>query len=265
MTSQQLDTTHTINQQVTTFRHTLVQMKNEIAAALPAHMTGDRFLRLILTEVRKNPELAECSTESIFGGILTAAALGLEPGLNGECWLIPRKVGKGPGSRKEATFQVGYKGIIKLFWQNPLASYLDTGVVYANDAWKFRKGLDPILEHTPATGDRGAVRGYYAVVGLTTGARIFDFFTPKQISALRGTAGPNGGISDPEHWMERKTALLQVMKMAPKSTDLASAASVDGTVQTVEAAAQVAAASTGPVNPTTGEVLEAEPVEGGAA
>lgn len=232
------------------FNATLHQMQNEIARALPKHMTGDRFVRIVLTEVRKNPTLALCDPLTMFGSLLTAAALGLEPGLNGECWLVPRK----NHGTLEAQLQIGYQGVVKLFWQNPAATYLDTGYVCERDEFRFAKGLNPILEHTPAEGDRGKVVRYYAVAGLNTGARVFDVFTPAQIKTLRGgKVGSNGDIPDPEHWMERKTALLQVLKLMPKSTQLAAVPAADGRAHTISDAQQIF----GGVDTSTGEVLDA--------
>ena len=67
---------------------------------------------------------------------------------------------------------------------------------------------------------------YYAIVGLKNGATWFDVFTPAQIKALRGQVR-KGSIADPEHWMERKTALKQVLKLAPKATSLGQVQALD--------------------------------------
>ena len=236
---------------VAKFNSDLHRMQGEIARALPKHMSGERFVRIVLTEVRKNPTLALCEPLTMFGSLLTASALGLEPGLNGECWLVPRK----NHGTLEAQLQIGYQGVVKLFWQNPAATYLDTGYVCERDHFKFAKGLNPVLEHTPADGDRGKIVRYYAVAGLSTGARVFDVFTPAQIKVLRGgKVGSNGDIPDPEHWMERKTALLQVLKLMPKSTQLAAVPAVDGHASTISDAQRIV----GNIDATTGEVLDAE-------
>lgn len=201
----------------------LTTMGPEIQRALPKHMSGDRIARITLTEVRKNPKLADCDPGSFFGALLTAAALGLEPGINGECYLVPYK-GK-------CELIVGYQGVAKLFWQHPLAKRLTAEYVCENDHFKFSKGLAMTLEHEPATTNRGKIVGYYAIAELSTGALAFDYFTADQIKALRGGAvGTSGGVADPERWMERKTALKQVLKLMPKSVELTQAVQVDETV-----------------------------------
>lgn len=207
----------------------LPAMTAEIQRVLPKHMEGDRIARIVLTELRKNPNLAQSTPQSFFGALLTASALGLEPGVSGECYLVPYR------DKKRGTVDcqliVGYQGVAKLFWQHPLAAGLDSAAVYENDHFVFTKGLTERLEHKPAVENRGRILGYYAIARLSTGAAAFDYFTVDQIAALRGgKVGTSGDIADPEHWMERKTALKQVLKLMPKSVELTQAVTVDETV-----------------------------------
>lgn len=235
-----------------TMAQLLTVMQGEIARALPRHMTGDRFTRLVLTQIRKTPKLALCTPESFFGALLTAAALGLEPGVNGECWPLPYE-NKDAGT-VECELVVGYQGIAKMFWQHPLAARLDSGYVCEKDTFSWSKGLVPHLDHVPADGDRGAVTHYYAIVGLSTGATQFDVFTADQIKRLRrGKVGPSGKIPDPEHWMERKTALKQVLKLMPKAVELAQALAIDEQVGSINTARQI--------TEQTGEIVDSEVVE----
>lgn len=198
----------------------------EIQRALPKGMDADRIARLVLTEIRKNPKLAECTQQSFAGALLTASALGLEPGVNGECYLVPYKDNK----RRVVDCQliVGYQGIVKLFWQHPLADYVAAEWVGSNDTFRYVKGLNPILEHTEAKGDRGVPVFYYAIVRAKGRQAQWNVFSPEEIQKLRrGKVGPSGDIPDPQHWMERKTALKQVLKLAPKSTRLDMAIKAD--------------------------------------
>ena len=234
-----------------------------LAESLPKHLGVDRFARLALTTIRKTPKLAQTSPESFVGALYTAAALGLEPDVNGECYLVPYG--------RETQLIVGYQGIAKLFWQHPLAARLSAEYVCANDEFTYDKGLAQQLHHQPATGDRGDVVAYYAIVGLKNGATWFDVFTPAQISALRGKTKPSQ-VRDPEHWMERKTALKQVLKLAPKATQLTHAIQLDEQPGNLNRAAslvapdhaQILPADTEPseqINEDTGEVYDAEILE----
>lgn len=207
---------------------TVVQrMVPEIQRALPKHMDGDRIARLALTVLRKDamrtdngPRLANCTADSFAGALLTAAALGLEPGINGEAYLVAYK--------NECTFIAGYQGLVKLFYQHPLAQYITAEVVHDADEFDYAKGLDPYLIHKPAKGDRGKVVAYYAAARLTTGAKDFVVLNPDEVKALRqGKVGPQGKIADPMHWMEKKTAIRQLVKMMPKSPTLTRALDAD--------------------------------------
>lgn len=197
-------------------------LRPEIARALPSGQDAARIARIALTAVRKsenearksgNPKvsLARCTVESFAGALLTAAALGLEPGTD-EAYLVPYA--------GECTLIVGYQGISKLFYQHPLAADLSAEYVCANDEFDYQKGTDPYLRHKPATGERGDVVAYYAVARLTNGSTRFEVLTPEQCKRLRqGKVGAAASFKagDPEHWMERKTVVKQLAKLLPKT------------------------------------------------
>jgi recombination protein RecT len=210
----------TRNDDKPTIGQLITRMQPEIARALPKGMDADRIARLALTVVRQTPALERCTPASFAGALLTAAALGLEPGVNGEAYLVPYK--------GECTLIVGYQGYAKLFWQHPLAKHLDAHAVHANDTFEYAYGLAQYLRHTPADGDRGEITHYWAAASLSTGASSFVVLTAAETRKLRGgKVGTSGGIADPMHWMERKTALRQLFKLLPKSTTLSAALAVD--------------------------------------
>jgi recombination protein RecT len=203
----------------------------EIQRALPKGMDADRIARLALTVVRQSvrekekgnarESLADCTPESFAGALLTSSALGLEPGVNGECYLVPYK--------GECTLIVGYQGYAKLFYQHPLARNLDARAVYEHDEFDYGFGTTPFLKHKPALrDDRGRIVAYYSVANLSTGASAFVVLTPAEVKDLRGgKVGTKGQIADPQRWMERKTALRQLVKLLPKSANLSAALAVD--------------------------------------
>ena len=239
----------------------LERVKPYITESLPEHVTPERFTRLALTTLRRTPKLMGTEPDSFVGALYTAAALGLEPDVNGECYLVPYG--------RETQLIVGYQGLAKLFWQHPLAARLSAEYVCENDEFDWDKGLQPRLHHKPAMGDRGKVVAYYAIVALKNGATWFDVFSANQIKKLRGgKVGPDprfkGG--DPEHWMERKTALKQVLKLAPKSTQLHQVYAFDEQPGSIERAtstfAQIEAPETDPAEqPAEAETVDAELVE----
>jgi len=204
----------------------IARLRPELARALPKHLDADRMARLALTLIRKDVALAACSPESFAGALLTAAALGLEVGVGGEAYLVAYK--DRTNRTVECTLIVGYQGMAKLYFQHPLAQHLDAQAVFENDDFDYAYGLDPFLRHKPAFGERGEVVAYYAAAKLTTGASAFVVLSPEEVKKLRdGKVGPSGRIPDPQRWMERKTALRQLVKLLPKSTQLNRALAVD--------------------------------------
>jgi recombination protein RecT len=240
-------------------------LRPELQRALPRGMDADRLARVALTVVRKEKKLAACDPYSFAGALLTAAALGLEPGVADEAYLIPYG--------KECQFVIGYQGFAKLFWQHPLAQHLDAQAVHKGDVFDYGYGTDPYLRHKPANTDRGDITHYYAVAKLTTGGSAFVVLTADEVRQLRGgKVGSSGDIPDPMHWMERKTAIRQLVKLLPKSTKLAQAIASDerpGSELRAEQEPSKALDGATPVaelpgpqsNPDTGEVVDAEVVD----
>jgi len=241
----------------------VMMMQGEIQRALPKGLDADRVARLALTLIKKDRNLANSSPASFAGALLTASALGLEPGLNNEAHLVAYK--------GECTFILGYGGMVKLFWQHPLAAHIDAQAVHEHDEFDYAYGTSPYLTHKPAKANRGDVTHYYAVATLKTGATTFTVLTADEAKTLRGgKVGTKGGIADPMHWMERKTALRQLFKTLPKSTQMAQALEADekdGSAlhRELTASRELPAGSleAAPYDPETGEVFEGEVVPDG--
>jgi len=216
-------------------------MKGEMARALPKHLNPDRLARIALTEVRRTPRLAQCTQPSFGGALMTCAQLGLEPGVTGEAYLIPRKNGRLSRNAGRDIYEVqltiGYQGMAKLFWQSPLAKSLDAQAVYENDDFEYEYGLNPALRHKPSLGDRGAAVAYYSVATLTNGGFAFTVMSRSDVEKIRIRS--NAGTGDGESpWktdydeMAKKTALRRMFKLLPKSPELARALSQDEGVRT---------------------------------
>lgn len=120
-----------------------------VAAALPQGFPGGvrRFQRILRTAVSSNPRLLECTPRSIVAGAILCAQLGLTPNLMGQAWLIPRR-NKKAGGALEASFQVGYKGLIELAGRADVHTRADT--VRHGDYYVEEGGLTPRLEHVKA-------------------------------------------------------------------------------------------------------------------
>jgi len=234
----------------------LQRMAPEMARAVPKHLNPDRLARIVLTEVRRTPLLANCTTDSFGGAIMSCAQLGLEPGATGEAYLLPFKNNK--TGNYEVQLVVGYQGMAKLFWQSPIAKSLDAQVVYANDHFEYEYGLAPKLVHRPVLNDRGDPIAYYAVATTTTGGSAFVVLSRADVEKIRrrSKAKDSGPWQTDYDAMARKTAVRQLFKLLPKSPELARAVAHDETVRTDRSADALDA------TPTYIDVEVADPVTG---
>jgi recombination protein RecT len=212
-----------------TFPAMLNAYKAEIARALPRHLDGDRMARIALTCFRSNPKLGACDPKSVFASIIVASQLGLEPGVMGQCYLIPYK--------DECQLQIGYQGLIDLVRRTGKVVRIEAHVVHQNDTFTYRTGLNTVLEHEPAVdGEPGTSRLAYAVAEFVDGGYHVEVMSRQQIEAIRdrsqnvinakkyGKKTP--WDTDPDE-MWRKTLIRRICKYLPKSAEMAMALALD--------------------------------------
>lgn len=207
----------TVAQQV---HEALDKLKPQLAVALPKHITADRLARIALTTIRTTPALMECSIESLLASIMQAAQLGLEPGLLGQCYLVPYWNSK--KGMKEAQFIIGYKGLLSLARRSGDIASIAAEAIYSNDTFKYRKGFEEVLEHEPNFKDRGELIAFYAYATTKDGGRYATVMTKQDIEKIRtrSKAKDNGPwVTDYEE-MGKKTALRRLTKYLPMSVEI---------------------------------------------
>ncbi len=209
----------------------LKQMAPAMSQALPKHMDVDRLMRLTMTTIRTTPELKTADMGSLLGGVMQAAQLGLEPGLLGQCYLLPFKNKK--KGITEVQFIVGYKGMIDLARRSGHIQSIYAHAVYENDAFEYELGLNPTLKHTPTMeSDKGEYIGSYAVAHFKDGGYQMEFM-PKAEIEKRRLASP-GGRSQYSPWnnyyeeMANKTVIRHMWKYLPISVEIQQQIEHDG-------------------------------------
>ena len=203
----------------------IAKYEPEVAKALPGTIDAARYVRIVQTEIRKNPALQNCSPESFIGAILTAAQLGLEFGPLQQAFLVPYG--------GEITLQIGYRGWLALMNRSAEIQSVSVRTVYQKDHFYYEFGLDEKLEHRPAVGDRGAVVGYYCVIRRTNGGRSFETMTRQEVEAHRDRYArkSHGNITGP--WkdnfdsMAKKTVFLKAKTWLPVNAEVQMASLVD--------------------------------------
>lgn len=193
---------------------------------------AERFTRILATQIRSTPRLAQCTPESVMGAMYTAAELGLEPGgTRGHCWLIPRRI-KGEW---QCTFMLGYPGMIDLAYRESDV-VITVGAVHSTDAFRERGGTDPGVDHTPARdtdrSDPSTVTHVYAVAHFPGGAKVHRVLTRSEVERRRNAGGSGDSDAWGKHWtsMALKTAVRALWSHIPKGTNLARADAADDAV-----------------------------------
>ncbi|WP_338990837.1 recombinase RecT [Fusobacterium polymorphum] len=235
----------------------------QFATALPKHINSDRFVRIAITTIRQNPKLAQCNQESLLGALMVSAQLGLEPGVLGQCYLIPYG--------RECQFQIGYKGMIELLRRSGQLKDIYAYSVYENDEFEMTYGLDRDLKHKPNLQNKGNFIGCYCVAVLKDDARAFEYMTKEEIEAhgkkFSKTYG-NGPWKTDFEAMAHKTVVKKMLKWLPVSVEFLEMANKDEKTfkvtdeKTGETEEVIVLDDGMVVNGETGEVIE-EPKDNG--
>jgi recombination protein RecT len=203
-------------------------IQQQLAMALPTHVSKEKFSRVALTTIAQNPDLLKCTRPSLFRSIMACAQLGLLPdAVLGESYIVPYKP-KG-AEQPIAQFQLGYKGMLKLARQSGQISTVETGVIAEKDTFEWEMGLEPKFRIVPAMGDRGDPIAVYAILRYKDGGFEYEVMTVDQVEAVREGSPSRNSPAWQNNWgeMARKTVLRRLLKKAPLSTEAAAAIAVD--------------------------------------
>ncbi|MDE2104911.1 MAG: recombinase RecT [Patescibacteria group bacterium] len=215
----------------------LEKYKQNIAMALPRHLTPERMIRVAITAVSQSPRLQECDLLTICGCVVQASQLGLDQSLD-ECFLVPfwnKKAKNGRGGY-DCQLIVGYQGKIKLVSNTGELLGIKANVVRENDDFEFDDGIEPIVKHRYShIKDRGKVIGYWAGVKLKSGFTSVSFMTVQEAEEHRDrfamTRSKDGKVFgvwiDNPDAMALKTCIHKCLKYVPKSADQQTAWNLD--------------------------------------
>lgn len=200
----------------------LKKMEPQMALCLPKHLSPSRLARIALTCLRQNPKLQQCDPTTFIAAIMQAAQLGLEPGVLGQCYLIPYG--------NECQFMPGYRGLIDLARRSGNIVSIVARVVYENDLFNYEYGLQEKLEHKPALDNKGKIIAFYAVAILKDGGHQFEIMSKNEVDKIRDTyskAKNKGPWVDNYEEMAKKTLIRRLFKWLPSSPEMQKAAMLD--------------------------------------
>lgn len=211
---------------IAVIRQNLQQMAPEFRAALPAHVSVEKFTRVANTAIQNQPDLANVDRRSLFGAIVRLAQDGLLP--DGREAAIVKF-----GDKAQAMPMIA--GILKKVRQSGEVAYVSAQVVYEKDEFVWKLGFEESVEHAPPPLDqpRGKPIGAYATAVLKDGSRLLEVMSHEQIEKVRSVSRSKGNGPWVQWWdeMARKTVMRRLAKRLPMSSDLDDAFDRDDTMQ----------------------------------
>lgn len=132
----------------------------QLASVAAKHLNPERMMRSLANAARTTPKLLECDPMSLLGGLMSCAAMGLEPNTPlGHAYLIPFR-----NNRKgitEVQLIAGYKGYADMAFRSGRVKALHADVVYEDDElWSYEYGTDTHLRHKPGPREGKMIAAY---------------------------------------------------------------------------------------------------------
>ena len=159
-------------------------VKNQINSIVGGK-NGTRFITSIVSAVQNNPQLQECTNQSILSAALLGESLNLSPSpMLGYYYLVPfndRQRGK------VAQFQIGYKGLIQLAIRSGQYKKINVMAIKEGELEYF----DPLNEDIKVNlmvsdwnaREKAKTIGYYATFELTNGFKKSIYWSKEQMEA----------------------------------------------------------------------------------
>jgi recombination protein RecT len=194
-------------------RSAIERMSPQFKAALPAHVSVDRFVRVTLTAVQTNPNLLNADRRTLFAAATKAAQMGLLPdGREGAIVTF----------KDQAQWMPMVAGIMKLVRNSGEISTWSVQAVYENDTFDFCLGDEEHITHKPNLANRGKLIAVYSIVTMKDGEKSREVMSVEDVLAIKarsrsGNSGP--WVSDFAE-MAKKTVIRRHSKRLPLSTDI---------------------------------------------
>lgn len=194
-------------------------MRAQFAAALPKHLTAERFCRVAITALTRTPKLADCTQESLMRCLLDLSAYGIEPD-GRRAHLIPYG--------NVCTLILDWKGLAELAMRSGIIAKLHADIVCENDVFEYNLG-EIITHKIDFKKERGNMYAAYAMAVTKDGPVFVAVLNKDEIDGIRrrsksGTSGP--WVTDYAE-MAKKTAFRRLAKWLPLSAEFRDAVEKD--------------------------------------
>lgn len=221
---------------ITVIRQNLDVMAPQFKAALPNHISVEKFTRVAQTAIQNNPDLIEADRRSLFGAIVRLAQDGLLPDGREAALVIFNTKNKAGGWEKKVQAMPMIAGILRKVRQSGDVAKVSAQVVHEFDEFVWHLGFDEDVTHVPPALNkpRGKVIGAYATAVLKDGSRLLEVMTLEEIEKVRNVSRSKdkGPWVDWFSEMARKTVMRRLSKRLPMSTDVEDFVERDATLPT---------------------------------
>jgi recombination protein RecT len=194
-------------------RGAIEKMAPQFKAALPAHVSVERFIRVTLTAVQTNPNLLNADRRTLFAAATKAAQMGLLPdGREGAIVTF----------KDQAQWMPMVAGIMKLVRNSGEISTWSVQAVYENDNFDFCLGDEEHITHKPSLSNRGKLIAVYSIVSMKDGEKSREVMSVEDVNAIRARSrsGNSGPWQTDFAEMAKKTVVRRHSKRLPLSTDI---------------------------------------------
>jgi len=199
--------------------------KDQIAKALPKHLTPDRFIRIAVTAMMRTPKLADCDQASLFNALLNLSQLGIEPD-GRRAHLIPFTNRR--RNCVECQLIIDYKGLVELIMRSGKVANIHADIICKNDSFEYDKGM--VVSHKiNFEQPRGDVYAVYSICRFKDGTEKSEVMTKDEVEAIRrrSKAGQSGPWCTDWNEMAKKTVFRRLSKWLPLSPEYRDALEVD--------------------------------------
>lgn len=223
-----------------TFVERLEANTPQIAAVLPAHITAERFKKIVLSAVTQSPDLLKADQRSLFNACVKCASDGLVPDGREAALVVfntnqRRKDDQGVWRDnwvKLAQYMPMVRGLVKLARQSGDIAQISAQCVYAEEVkqgrFKLTYGDSEAMHHEPILfGERGPMVLVYASVTFKDGGVQREFLNMDDLAKIRAVSRskdkegrPTGPWKDWFEEMAKKSAIRRLSKYLHLSADV---------------------------------------------
>jgi recombination protein RecT len=194
-----------------------------LQAVLPSHASPAKQVALVKHVFRTNSRLKNCTPLSLVNAVIGASELGLDIGRTAH--LVP--------FGKECVLIPDYRGLMDLARRDGTVKGIMARVVHEKDVFHYEYGLEPKLQHTPADGNRGPAKYYYAIARMKDADPEFDVMSLGDVNKVRDKTQSWKKSKADSPWttspdpMGCKTVVKRLCKFLPQTPDLSKALAAD--------------------------------------